>query len=334
MTRNQDRSTSDLRMTAASAHEQVAGAARELMPVAPYARPELADPESSGPPGLDVSAPDHEMWGRITTSKPLMAGGILVVLVVLTTLFAPLLAPHDPYVQILPDRLVGPGSPGHLLGTDQFGRDLLSRLIYGTRVSLQAGVVAVAIGAGVGLVLGLLAGYLGGWVDMLIGRLFDIILSFPTILLALAIIAILGPSLINVIIAIGITTVPNYGRVLRGSMIAVRKREFMQASEAFGASSLYVLTRHALPNVLPPLIVVSSQGIATAILVEATLSFLGLGVPPPTATWGSIINDGKQYLDIAPWISSLAGVAIVIAVLGFSLLGDGLRDVLDPRLHK
>jgi len=332
--RNRDNNSGDLRMTAASAHGQVEGTARDLMPSAPYARPELADPGTGGPPGLDMSVPDHVMWGRITNSKPLMAGGILVVLVVLTALFAPLLAPHDPYVQTLPDRLVAPGSPGYLLGTDQFGRDLLSRLIYGTRVSLQAGVVAVAIGAGVGLVLGMTAGYLGGWVDMLIGRLFDIILSFPTILLALAIIAILGPSLINVIIAIGITTVPNYGRVLRGSVIAVRKREFMQASEAFGASSFYVLTRHALPNVLPPLIVVSSLGIATAILVEATLSFLGLGVPPPTATWGSIINDGKQYLDIAPWISSLAGVAIVIAVLGFSLLGDGLRDVLDPRLHK
>jgi peptide/nickel transport system permease protein len=283
---------------------------------------------------VDVSGPDRVMWKRIKASKPLVAGSVLVAVVVLTALLAPLLAPHDPYVQVLQDRLVGPGSPGHLLGTDQFGRDLLSRLIYGARVSLQAGVVAVAIGAGVGLILGLTAGYLGGWVDMLIGRLFDIILSFPTILLALAIIAILGPSLMNVIIAIGITTVPNYGRVLRGAMIAVRKREFMQASEAFGASSFYVLSRHALPNVLPPLIVVSSLGIATAILVEATLSFLGLGVPPPTATWGSIINDGKQYLDIAPWISTLAGVAIVIAVLGFSLLGDGLRDVLDPRLHR
>jgi peptide/nickel transport system permease protein len=298
------------------------------------AGPSTVDMGAAAPSTVDVRGSDRVMWKRIKASKPLVAGSVLVALVVLTALLAPLLAPHDPYAQVLSDRLVGPGSPGHLLGTDQFGRDLLSRLIYGARVSLQAGVVAVTIGAGVGLILGLTAGYLGGWVDMLIGRLFDIILSFPTILLALAIIAILGPSLMNVIIAIGITTVPNYGRVLRGAMIAVRKREFMQASEAFGASSLYVLTRHALPNVLPPVIVVSSLGIATAILVEATLSFLGLGVPPPTATWGSIINDGKQYLDIAPWISTLAGVAIVIAVLGFSLLGDGLRDVLDPRLHR
>jgi peptide/nickel transport system permease protein len=304
------------------------------MPAAPYARPSTVEVAEPAPPALDAAGSDRVMWKRARGSKPLLVGGALVLLVVLTALSAPLLAPHDPYAQTLGDRLLGPGSPGHLLGTDQFGRDLLSRLIYGARVSLQAGVVAVVIGAGVGLVLGLTAGYLGGWVDMVIGRLFDIILSFPTILLALAIIAVLGPSLMNVIIAIGITTVPNYGRVLRGSMIALRSREFMQASEAFGASSRYVLVRHAVPNVLPPLIVVSSLGIATAILVEATLSFLGLGVPPPTATWGSIINDGKQYLDIAPWISSLAGVAIVLAVLGFSLLGDGLRDVLDPRLHR
>lgn len=271
---------------------------------------------------------------RIVASRPLMIGALLVLCVVLTAIFAPLLAPADPNLQNLGRRLAAPGSPGHLLGTDQFGRDLLSRLIYGSRVSLEAGVIAVAVGAGVGLVLGLSAGYLGGWVDLVIGRVFDVILSFPTILLALAIVAVLGPSLMTTIVAIGVTTIPTYGRVMRSAIITVRKREFIQASEAFGASSTYVMTRHALPNVLPPLIVTTSLGIATAILIEATLSFLGLGVAPPTATWGSVINDGKQYLDIAPWISSLAGVAIVVAVLGFSLLGDGLRDVLDPRLRR
>lgn len=267
-------------------------------------------------------------------SKPLITGGSLVIFVVLVALFAPLLAPADPYAQDLGNRLVDPGSAGHLLGTDQFGRDLLSRLIYGARVSLQAGVIAVAVGASLGLLLGLMAGYFGGWIDLLIGRVFDVILSFPTILLALAIVAALGPSLTNMIIAIGLTTVPNYGRVMRGAIISVRSRDFIQASESFGASDLYVMRQHVLPNVLPPLIVTTSLGIATAILVEATLSFLGLGVPPPTATWGIIINDGKQYLDIAPWISTLGGVGIVIAVLGFSLFGDGLRDVLDPRLRR
>jgi peptide/nickel transport system permease protein len=315
--------------------ENVTGDVRDGDVMAGSFDPRLdADSATTGGASVAPGRKRHVLWRRMTANKPMMTGGLLVILVALTAVFAPLLAPHDPYAQELADRLVGPGERGHLLGTDQFGRDLLSRLIYGARVSLQAGVVAVAIGASVGLLLGLLAGYLGGWVDMVIGRVFDVILSFPTILLALAIIAVLGPSLTNTIIAIGVTTVPNYGRVLRGAVIAVRTREFIQASEAFGASSSYVLARHALPNVLPPLIVTTSLGIATAILVEATLSFLGLGVPPPTATWGSVINDGKQYLDIAPWISSLAGVAIVIAVLGFSLLGDGLRDVLDPRLHK
>lgn len=274
------------------------------------------------------------MRKRLLGSKPFVVGAALVLCVVIAAICAPLLAPADPALQDLGHRLAAPGSPGHLLGTDQFGRDLISRLIHGARVSLQAGVVAVAVGASVGLVLGLCAGYLGGWVDLLIGRVFDVILSFPAILLALAIVAVLGPSLLNAIIAIGFTTIPNYGRVMRSAIIAVRTREFMQASEAFGASSSYVMIRHALPNVLPPLIVTTSLGVASAILIEATLSFLGLGVPPPTATWGSIINDGKQYLDIAPWISSLAGLAIVVAVLGFSLIGDGLRDVLDPRLRR
>jgi len=268
------------------------------------------------------------------SSKPLVVGGSLVIIVAIVALFAPLLAPADPYSQDLGNRLAGLGTPGHLLGTDQFGRDLLSRLLYGARVSLQVCVIAVGVGASIGLVLGLPAGYFGGWMDLLIGRIFDVILSFPTILLALAIVAALGPSLTNMIIAIGLTSTPNYGRVMRGAIISVMAREFISASVSFGASDIYVMRRHILPNVLAPLIVTTSLGIATAILAEATLSFLGLGVPPPTATWGSIINDGKQYLDIAPWISTLGGVGIVIAVFGFTLFGDGLRDVLDPRLRR
>lgn len=274
------------------------------------------------------------MKTRMLSSKPLVVGGSLVIIVAIVALFAPLLAPADPYSQDLGNRLAGLGTPGHLLGTDQFGRDLLSRLLYGARVSLQVCVIAVGVGASIGLVLGLPAGYFGGWMDLLIGRIFDVILSFPTILLALAIVAALGPSLTNMIIAIGLTSTPNYGRVMRGAIISVMAREFISASVSFGASDIYVMRRHILPNVLAPLIVTTSLGIATAILAEATLSFLGLGVPPPTATWGSIINDGKQYLDIAPWISTLGGVGIVIAVFGFTLFGDGLRDVLDPRLRR
>jgi peptide/nickel transport system permease protein len=264
---------------------------------------------------------------------PLWIGSVLVALVVITALAAPLLAPHDPNAQSLVDRLASPGEHGYLLGTDQFGRDLLSRLIYGSRISLEVGCLAVALGASIGLVLGIVAGFFGSWLDTIIGRVFDILLSFPAILLALAIVATLGPSLTNMVVAIGVTTTPQYGRVLRSAALAVRDREFIQASAMLGGSRPYILVRHVLPNVLSPLIVTATLGIATAILVEATLSFLGLGIAPPTASWGSIISDGKQFLDTAPWISSLAGLAIMLAVLGFSLLGDGLRDVLDPRLR-
>lgn len=274
------------------------------------------------------------MNSRMLRSRPLVLGGSVVLLIALIAILAPLIAPHDPYAQDLNNRLAAMGTPGHWLGTDQYGRDLLSRLLYGARISLMAGAVAVGVGATLGLLLGLLAGYFGGWVDLLIGRIFDVVLSFPTILLALAIVAALGPSLTNLIIAIGITTIPNYGRIMRSAIISVRSREFILASESFGASDVYAMRRHVLPNVLPPLIVTTSLGIASAIQVEATLSFLGLGVAPPTATWGNIISDGKQYLEIAPSISTLGGLAIVIAVIGFSLLGDGLRDLLDPRLRR
>lgn len=273
------------------------------------------------------------MWRSALHNKPMVAGGAIVAVVVVVALAAPLLATHDPNAQQLEQRLIGPGSAGgHLLGTDEFGRDVWSRLLYGARVSLQAGVIAVGVGAVGGLLLGLLGGYLGGWVDMLVGRVFDILMSFPNILLALAIVAALGPSLRNTIVAIGIATIPRFGRVMRSAVISIRARDYVEAAEAIGSSSASVMIRHIMPNVLSPLIVVSTLGIATAILIEATLSFLGLGVPPPTPTWGSMINGGKQYLQLAPWISTFAGLATMFAVLGFSLLGDGLRDVLDPRL--
>lgn len=271
-------------------------------------------------------------WRRAWRNKPMVIGAVIVVVVVLAALAAPLLATHDPNVQRLDQRLLAPGNGGHWLGTDEFGRDVWSRLLYGARVSLQAGVVAVAFGAVGGMLLGMLGGFFGGWVDMLVGRVFDVLMSFPNILLALAIVAALGPSLTNVIVAIGIATVPRFGRVMRGAVISVRARDFIEAAEAIGTSGGAIMVRHVLPNVLSPLIVVATLGIATAILIEATLSFLGLGVPPPTPTWGSMINGGKQYLQLAPWISTTSGVAIMFAVLGFSLFGDGLRDLLDPRL--
>ncbi|WP_150460984.1 ABC transporter permease [Nesterenkonia ebinurensis] len=271
---------------------------------------------------------------RVLKSRPLVLGGFIVISVVMVAVFAPLIAPMDPNSQSLENRLSGWGTPGYILGTDQYGRDLLSRLIHGARISLLAGVIAVAVGAVAGLVLGLLSGYFGGWVDLVIGRIFDVLLAFPTILLALAIVAALGPSMTNLIIAIGVATTPHFGRVIRGAILAVRSRDYIVAAEAFGASDFYTMWRHVLPNVLPPVIVTTSLGIGSAIQTEATLSFLGLGVSPPTPTWGNIINDGQAYLGIAPGISLFAGAAIVVAVVGFSLFGDGLRDLLDPRVRK
>lgn len=263
----------------------------------------------------------------------LAIGGTLTVLVLVVAIGADALAPANPNEQALLEKLAAPGD-GRSLGTDQFGRDLLSRLLVGSQVSLLVAGGAVMLGASVGLVLGMIAGYARRGTDMVIGRLFDIVLSFPAILLALALVAALGPSLQNTMLAIGVTTIPVYGRVVRGSVLTIRGHEFIQASRSAGAGPVRIMLRHVLPNILSPLLVTITVGIATAILVEAALSFVGLGTPPPTATWGAIINDGKAYLDTAPWISTSAGVAIVITVLGLTLLGDGLREALDPKLKR
>jgi len=271
------------------------------------------------------------MLKRRRLNAPLVIGGSLVILVVLAAVFAPVLATHEPTSQRLVHRLRPPGFEGYVLGTDNLGRDVWSRLVYGSRISLMVGGLAVGISVGIGLVLGLISGFMRGWVDMLIGRLFDIIMAFPTILLALAIVAALGPSLTNSIIAIGIASSPRFGRVVRGMVLSVREREYVHAATALGSSTWRILGLHVLPNVVSPLIVLASLGVGTAILVEASLSFLGLGVAPPTPTWGSMITDGKQYMDSAPWISIFSGLAIMVSVLGFNLFGDGLRDFLDVR---
>jgi len=272
------------------------------------------------------------MKRRFWRNPLILTGGVIVLLIVFTAVFAPYLAPIDPTSQSLAQRLLPPGTKGHLLGTDDFGRDLWSRIIYGSRISLLVGLISVAIGLVVGSFLGIVAGYYLGWIDMLVGRVTDVLMAFPSILLALAIMAVLGPSLTNVMIAVGITSIPRFTRVTRGSVLALRERAFVEAARGIGATNNRILLQHILPNILSPVIVMASTGIAGAILSEASLSFLGLGVQPPTPTWGSIINDGKQYLDIAPWIATFAGTAILLAVLGFNLLGDGLRDLLDPKL--
>ncbi|HYM67972.1 MAG TPA: ABC transporter permease [bacterium] len=269
---------------------------------------------------------------RLRRHPPIITGGALVLLIGGMAVAAPLLAPHDPNQTHLILRLRPPGADGFPLGSDGFGRDVLSRLLYGARISLAVGVWAVGIGGAAGVLLGLVGGYAGGWADVVLGRIVDVIMAFPAILLALAIVAALGPSLPNSVVAIAVTMIPRFSRVIRGVVLAIRGLEFVQAAQALGSTPARIAVRHVLPNVLSPVIVLTSLGVGTAILVEASLSFLGLGVPPPTATWGSMITDGKEYMDIAPWVSGFSGAFIMAAVLGFNLLGDGLRDLLDPRL--
>ena len=229
-------------------------------------------------------------------------------------------------------RLRPPGDP-HWLGTDGYGRDILSRIIWGSRISLTVGVVAVAIGATLGILVGLVAGFFGGGVDNLLMRIIDILLVLPTILLALVIVAMLGPGVFNLMIAVGIANAPRFARVIRAEVLAVKQMVFVNAASALGASSIRLMARHILPNTLASILVLSTLRIAQAITTEASLSFLGLGVPPPTPTWGSMIADGRIYLRTSPWVAIIPGIMIMLIVMAFNLFGDGLRDLLDPKLR-
>jgi peptide/nickel transport system permease protein len=262
--------------------------------------------------------------------NPLAATGLVILaVVVLMALFAPYLAPFDPTAVHLTEGLSGP-SITHPLGQDKLGRDILSRIIYGARVSLYVGVFTVLISAVVGSIVGALAGYLGGVVDEVVMRLIDILLAFPGILLAIAIMAILGPSLNNVVIALALLGWVTYARLVRGQVLALREYEFVQAARALGADAKRIIARHLMPNVLGPVIVTATFGMAGAIVAEAGLSFLGLGTQPPTPSWGSMLNDGRAFLLTAPHLTTFPGVAIMVIVLGLNFLGDGLRDILDP----
>ncbi len=256
---------------------------------------------------------------------------ILATLAVVA-LAAPWLAPRDPLAQDFTQVLKGPGR-AHLLGTDQLGRDILSRLIYGSRASLLVGSSAVLLGGAIGTGAGLLGGFFGGWVDRGVVGAIDVFLSFPTILLALAFVAILGSGLANVIVAIGLAVWAGVARVIRGEAIRLREQDFVTAARGVGAGDAHILRRHIAPNVIGPLIVVLTFDVGTAILTEATLGFLGIGVPPPTPTWGRVVSEGRDYLRIAPWAITFGGLAISITVLALNLVGDGLRDLLDPRLR-
>jgi peptide/nickel transport system permease protein len=267
---------------------------------------------------------------RLTTNRPAAIGGVLVLLVFVCSLAAPWLTPYDPSTIDIGNILVGP-SQHHLLGTDDLGRDVLARMLWGGRVSLEVGFVAIGIATLIGVLLGALAGYYGGWTDSVIMRSVDVMLSIPTIFLVLAVIAVLEPSIINIMIVIGLTSWMEPARLIRAEFISLREREFIVAAHAIGANDSRIIARHILPNGFSPVLVSATMGIGGAVLLESSLSFLGLGVQPPTPSWGSLLSAGKDNIEIAWWLSAFPGLAILITVLGYNLLGEGLRDALDPR---
>ena len=257
-------------------------------------------------------------------------GGALVLLVFILSVFSSFIAPYNPSTIDIKNILIGP-SFSHPLGTDDLGRDVLSRMLWGGRVSLKVGFVAVGIATIIGLILGSVAGYYGGWLDSIIMRTVDIMLSVPTIFLVLAVIAILEPSILNIMIVIGLTNWMEPARLIRAEFMSLKEREFVTAARALGATDSRIIMKHVLPNGFSPILVSATMGIGGAILVESALSFLGLGVQPPTPSWGSLLSAGKDNIEIAWWLSAFPGLAILITVLGYNLLGEGIRDALDPR---
>jgi len=267
---------------------------------------------------------------RLFRNVGFMIGGVMTLIVVIMALTAPWLAPQDPAFQDTSRRLEGP-SADHPLGMDDLGRDVLSRVIWGARVSLQVGVSVVIISAFAGILLGAVAGYFGGLVDTIVMRTCDVLLAFPGILLAIAMVAVMGPSVANVVIALTVIGWVSYARLVRGQVLKVREMEFVIAARALGARSLRVIAGHVLPNVMSPVIVMATLGLAGAILAEASLSFLGLGVQPPTPSWGAMLTAGRRYIGRADHLAIFPGIAIMIAVMGLNFLGDGLIDTLDPK---
>ncbi|MDP5272978.1 nickel transporter permease [Chengkuizengella axinellae] len=272
-----------------------------------------------------------EAWKSFKKNKLAVVGLIIVLIFVFLAVFAPVITPEGINEQKLAERLQPPSSE-HWLGTDDFGRDILSRIIHGARISLWVGFVSVIGSIVVGCFLGILAGYYGRWVDTLISRFFDIMLAFPSMLLAIAIVAVLGPSLRNALIAIAIINVPNFGRLIRSKVLSIKQEEYITAAKAIGMRDRRILFHHILPNSMAPIIVQGTLAIATAIIEAAALGFLGLGAEPPTPEWGKMLADSKDYLVQAPWTMFFPGIAIMLTVLGFNLMGDGLRDALDPRM--
>ena len=269
--------------------------------------------------------------GMFLKNRAAVAGAVVLLCFVLVAIFADFIAPYDPLAEIVPDGLQAPSS-AHWMGADRLGRDLLSRVIFGTRLSLLVGLVSVIIGTVAGTLIGLTSGYYGGWVDSITMRVIDAMLAFPGLLLALSVVIALGTGIRNVMLAVGIGGIPQYARLTRATTLSARENVYVDAARVIGCSNLRIMVQHILPNVIAPIIVVSTLQVGAAILSGATLSFLGLGAQPPTPEWGLMVSDGRTYLGKAYWLSTFPGLAITTVVIATNLMGDGLREALDPRL--
>ncbi len=285
--------------------------------------------------GLKKSArsPRQLYWYRFTSNKLCIAGGALLLLLILIAIFGPLIAPNDPILVNTPERFNSPNAT-YWFGTDEFGRDIFSRILYGGRIAVQIGIVSVVVAFVGGIILGLISGYYGGIVDTVLSRILEIWMSFPDILFVIAVVAILGPSLNTVILSLGFLSIPAYARIVRGSVLSARQEVYVEAARSVGAGSGRIMARHILPNVVAPLIILSSMRFGGALLTGAGLSFIGLGAQPPSPEWGAILSTGRMYMYQAPWITIFPGMAIAVFVLGVNMLGDGLRDVFDPRMNR
>jgi peptide/nickel transport system permease protein len=279
-------------------------------------------------------SPTRDALRRLARDYMALAGIAFLLMVILVSILAPVLAPRDPIETNLSQRLAPIGTPGYSLGADDLGRDILSRLIWGGRISLLVGFSAVLVAMTLGIIVGLLSGYFGRWVDSVFMRLIDILMAFPAILLAITIVASLGPGLRNAMLAVAVVGIPYYARIVRGSVLSLREQEFVQAARVVGASDSRIILRHILPNTMAPLIVAATLDVGWMIMAAAGLSFLGLGAQPPTAEWGVMLSTGRQFIRNAPHLSILPGLAIFLVVLALNFLGDGLRDALDPRMRE
>ncbi|MBI2248005.1 MAG: ABC transporter permease [Armatimonadetes bacterium] len=281
----------------------------------------------------DGVRPRRSVWRRARRLRNLTIGGVIVGVLIAVAIFAPWIAPFDPVRDADLNNYLQPPGGSFLLGADLFGRDVYSRIVFGTRISLGVGAAVQASALTLGMTLGLLSGFYGGWIDNVIMRVAEVIFAFPGLLFAIAIMAVIGPSLYNVFLALGLVGWTSLARVVRGQVLAIKQQEYVDAAKVLGASNARIIMRHVLPNTVAPAIILVTLGIGGAILAEASLSFLGLGAQPPTPSWGSMLSTGRDYLLQAPWLSIFPGLAIFVTVMGFNLLGDGLRDLLDPRMQ-